>query len=438
MSLYTPQDYGIIPGSADWNAPLDINSQGWIVGASMSEGGDFSYSAFIHDDHSIRGIVGLDQEVESIATGINDGGLVAGYSWFEATDGRFKGQLDCHAWFYAPPPTPPPGPHPWELHFLSLKGTRAVASGINNSGQIVGRYLDDNDQSFWTFLWTPKVPGSLLGSITKIARSPYQAQPNRFVYPNPSDWNAASINDFGQVCGSMEFGQDSSHAFLWTPNKPNGPVGQLTDLDNSELENYNSHATAINAKGAVVGISFADRGQTSDPGLSTPFRWTPSSPNSSNGIATEDLGNFNTRLAYASDINASGQIVGWAGAGSGSFAPPRAFVFDNGVSTDLNTRFMHGGYDLLFATAINDVGMIAGVLDDPNSRRGWRHSILLTPVLPRGHLIGRTPGHLIIPVAQKKLIKNTPLKPLAKGNSHKTRIGKRNTIKLGSRSPAIH
>jgi probable HAF family extracellular repeat protein len=63
--------------------------------------------------------------------------------------------------------------------------------------------------------------------------------------------------------------------------------------------------------------------------------------------------------SQANGINASDQAVGWSGTADGSMS--RAFLWQNGAMSDLNTLIPSGsGWILTTATAINDAGQIAG------------------------------------------------------------------------------
>ncbi len=62
--------------------------------------------------------------------------------------------------------------------------------------------------------------------------------------------------------------------------------------------------------------------------------------------------------SYANGINDTGGIVGYSRMASGT---NHAFLWQNGVMTDLGTRFRTGGSGS-YANGINDIGAIAGYL----------------------------------------------------------------------------
>jgi probable HAF family extracellular repeat protein len=80
-------------------------------------------------------------------------------------------------------------------------------------------------------------------------------------------------------------------------------------------------------------------------------------------------------ISEALGINNSGQVVGNARAGT---APPRAFLYTNGVRVDLNTLIPpNSGWTLSSATVINDAGQIAG----NGQINGQFHAFRLDPVI---------------------------------------------------------
>jgi probable HAF family extracellular repeat protein len=85
-----------------------------------------------------------------------------------------------------------------------------------------------------------------------------------------------------------------------------------------------------------------------------------------------DLGSLGGSLVDARDINDAGQVVGTATL-AGKAAPQRAYIYNNGSMTDLNTLAPVGNLVLQHANRINNSGQILAL------GAVW---VLLTPVHP--------------------------------------------------------
>jgi len=172
--------------------------------------------------------------------------------------------------------------------------------------------------------------------------------------PGLTDGFASGINGVEQVVGTSWNATDG-RAFLWTR------AGGFTDLGTLPGFRY-AWATAINASGQVVGPA------SNDTGPIDAFLWTADT-------GMTDLGplpGFLYIQPYA--INALGVVVGEASDVSPTSG--RAFIWQNGVMTDLNTLIPGGsGWVLRIATGINDGGQIAGT----GIVGGQMHAFLLTP-----------------------------------------------------------
>jgi probable HAF family extracellular repeat protein len=93
----------------------------------------------------------------------------------------------------------------------------------------------------------------------------------------------------------------------------------------------------------------------------------------------KDLGGFGGSLADARDINDAGVVVG-AATLAGRTAPQRAYIFNNGSMTDLNTLAPVGTLVLQGANRINNSGEILAFATQSHSTTvSW---VLLTPVNP--------------------------------------------------------
>lgn len=142
---------------------------------------------------------------------------------------------------------------------------------------------------------------------------------------------AAGINDRGMIVGGSDTTSGARHAFLWQ----NGVMKDLGTVPGSEGF---STATALNARGDVVGTSSFGQGQHA-------VLWT------SGKIV--DLGTLGGDRSIASAINDAGDIAGWSTTLTGA---RHAVLWRNGTVVDLGTLAGARSY----ATAIDDRGRVFG------------------------------------------------------------------------------
>jgi probable HAF family extracellular repeat protein len=198
------------------------------------------------------------------------------------------------------------------------------ATNVNTSGQIVGFALCDC--SFPTVAWT--IQGKTVTNLPTLGGAEAEA------------WG---INDAGQIVGAADIATAGiTHAALWQ----SGTVRDLGALPGGQF----SEAVSINASGVAVGFSTLAE---TESGVKLDFG-DRHAVVFHDGVLTDltpDLP-FNND-AFATGINVHGLIVG-ARAG-------RAFVWQNGVGTDLNTLIpANAGITLTSANGINDAGQIVG------------------------------------------------------------------------------
>ena len=220
-------------------------------------------------------------------------------------------------------------------------GNNGFATSVNAHGQVVGwaetevedpTCDDPQVLQFRAAIWD-------LGSDEMTELPPL---------PGDSTSAATGINNRGQVIGisgecDVAVGRFSAqHAVLWENGVPR-------DIGNLGGDSWHT-PMAINSQGDVVGFSNPPAGVG---GLfrAHAFLWTE-------GGGIEDLETLpgNTR-SQALGINSRGQIVGLS---SGAPAGLRAFLYQDGVMTNLNDLVPDYDGHLLFAGDINDDGVITG------------------------------------------------------------------------------
>jgi probable HAF family extracellular repeat protein len=298
--------------------------------------------------------------------------------------------------------------HKYTIKHLTLGGTWGTAIAINERGQVVGTSQIPGDASHHGFIYHK-------GTITDIGRIyPYNinnlgqvvghynteidgdSTVRSFIYSNgtladlgtiSSDSRAQSwangINDFGQVVGSANTVYVGSrfHAYFYGN-------GVMEDIDTIGPDYEQSEAWVINNRGMVVGserdggvflysdgvmrrlnilgnaFDMNDRGEfvgfgSWGPGLRGAFLYREGE-----FTALGDLGDSGHTAPRA--INESSQIVGQSDIGYverpwGYSHIGHAFLYDNGLMTDLNTLIpANSGWELMYATDINNRGQIVG------------------------------------------------------------------------------
>jgi probable HAF family extracellular repeat protein len=178
---------------------------------------------------------------------------------------------------------------------------------------------------------------------------------------------ATAINDHGQVvgisgiCSNAVGGFSAIHAVIWQH-------GQPTYMGNIGGAAWNT-PMAINQNGTVVGFANVQAGRKL---LAHAFLWTKSG-------GMQDLGTLPGQgvgaQSQALGINDRGQVVGLSC--MARFASCQAFLWQNGVMTNLNALVAAGYNDqLVQASDINDEGVITGEAVDAS---GAVQSFVATP-----------------------------------------------------------
>jgi probable HAF family extracellular repeat protein len=337
-TYYSVTDLGTLggPTSLAWG----INNAGQIVGSAdlpADAGGNVFHHAFFYENGTMTDlgtIAPLCDSANGEAFDINEAGQVVGVT---CSNGRGRAFL-------------------WDAGTMSdlgtLGGTQSSARGINNAGDVVGSAAVAGDTRAHAFLYSGGVMQDL-GTLGGV-------------------WSAAHhINDTGKIVGYGEIFTGSpqriSHAFLYSG-------GTMTDLLPGSSVAF-SYAWGINNANKVVGT-------TSLGNFDQGFLY-----NDADGSMTY-LGSLANSMTVAVSINNHDQIVGYSALGIGYF---HAFLYENGVMVDLNNRIPNNpGWDLNFATAINDSGKIVGA----GMVGGQMHAFLLTPI---EHTLTITSGPLGMP-----------------------------------------
>ena len=310
----------------------------------------------------------------TIATGINNSGQIVGNS--PVTDNP----LHTHAFLYSSGKM---------IDLGTLGGTDSSASAINDVGQIVGssKGQDGLDYCFRTEPYSPINPNTddLGGGSASAINASGQVVGYRNTYPSayrtapnsPINWPADCLLDPYGYGNSVANGiNDSGHVVgMFSPNG-SGWMGFLytspTDpcLRMGSLGGGETVVNDINSNGQVVGAS--DIGGHYHAFRTSPY--TPIAP------ATDDLGSLGGQSSAAA-INNLGQAVG-----NSSLTPDRypweigythAFLYSNSTMIDLNSLIdSASGWTLSEANDINDAGQIVGA----GLIGGQTHAFLLTPV----------------------------------------------------------
>jgi probable HAF family extracellular repeat protein len=244
-------------------------------------------------------------------------------------------------------------------------GNNGQAYWTNNQGQTVGvaeNGIEDSTCSTATPSQVLRFEAALWQANGEIRRlRPLKGDTVGFAF---------GINDEGQTIGSSGLcsntalppfanGPQAAHAVLWEKDGSPRDLGSLVSGGTINI------ATGINSRGEVAGAS------QSSGGAPHAFLWTKDK-------GVQDLGtlegDFLSVAPCCHTINNRGQIVGFSI--PGPFGSGRAFLWQNGVMTDLNTLIPKGSpWYLLQALSINDAGQIVGY----GTINGDVHAFIATP-----------------------------------------------------------
>ena len=319
---YTLTDLGSL-GGGDTQA-FDLNDSTQVVGYSRTE--MLKSRAFLWTDGQMvnLGVVNAD-DFQSAAVDINALGHAVGTSTLK--NGLARAAVFRNGSAIGLTPELPP-----------YEGT-SFASAINDHGQIVGA-IDDDDSFFYEGILFADGSRTILGGLGGGSTRP------------------ADINNAGQIVGTSSTTAGLGHAFVWQN-------GVMTDLGVLEGD-QDSAASAINADGVIVGTS--GRLDADSAVTYTPFIVE-------NGVMSAIP--VQSSEAYATDVNDAGAVVGIMRTSGASSSPYHAWIYVDGVVTNLNSLIPSGsGLHLAYANAINNKGEIVGLAYDAQRQA---HGFLLTP-----------------------------------------------------------
>jgi probable HAF family extracellular repeat protein len=352
LPRYTVTDLGTLGGT--FSVAGGINNRGWVDGYSTLAG-DQSQHAFLWRNDAMTDLGTLGGPNSVAYQPLNERGEVGGTAETLTLDPLREDFCDLGTHLVCLP-------YLWRegvmIPLPTLGGSNGDSKTFNNRGQVVG-YTENTIQDpacnppqvldFEAVIWEPKQSKIKITGLLPL--------------PGDTIGIAFAINDKSQVVGitgSCSFGV--VHAVLWQ----NGAVTDLGNLGGT-TDNW---AEAINNQGQAVGWSNLPGDMTYHT-----FLWTEDK-------GMQDLGTLPGDFASAAGgINSKGQVVGTSYDASGN---PRAFLWQRGVMTDLNTLIPAGSpLFLLDGNGVNSQGEIVG--DALQISTGEVHAYLATPCNGNGN-----------------------------------------------------
>jgi probable HAF family extracellular repeat protein len=235
----------------------------------------------------------------------------------------------------------------------TVGGNNGQASAINNRGQVAG-YAENGvvDSTCPPGITNNRIDLPVLWNKGKA-----QALPT--IGSDP-DGVAYGINNQGQAVGYSGTCTSANYGVVWE----NGIATALPDLGDPGAVAY-----AINSHGQIVGQA------VNSDGVPLATLWQNNTASSLGPLLAGDAASF------ATSINNRGQAVGSSFSSEGSWS--RGLIWQNGVTTDLNTLFPASSHlFVISASNINESGQIAGMaveMAGPHAKN-IVHAFLATPV----------------------------------------------------------
>jgi probable HAF family extracellular repeat protein len=352
---YTVTDLGTLSGG-NFSQPFFINRYGLVSGSSNLADGNQHATLWLEKLKVDIGAPGLGGP-NSIAFGDNDKFQSAGEAETSTPDPNgedfcgFSTHLTCL-------------PFLWQngeiIQLSTLGGNNGVAMAISNRGEVAG-FAENSTPD-------PDCPAPQVLHFMPVVWEKGAVHKLPTLGGDP-DGVAQQINDNGQIVGgsgtcatfntNLLFNLVPVHALLWEKGK----ATDLGNLGGKTGEAGGNIALDINNQGQVVGNSDLQGDKTFHA-----FLWTRKT-----GML--DLRTLSGDVASISiSINDAGSVVG---ASLDAKFNPRAFLWEKGVMTDLNTLIAgHSPLYLLTGCSINSRGEITGL---GMTSTGEIHTYLATP-----------------------------------------------------------
>jgi len=251
-------------------------------------------------------------------------------------------------------------PFLWQNGVMSVLptvgGNNGQASAINNRGQVAG--YAENGSADSTCL--PDTENFMIDLPVVWTKGVAKALPT---IGTDKDGQALGINDQGVAVGYSGTCIAVNEAVVW---QKDGTATALPNLGTPYGVGY-----AINSHGQIVGQAIDSNG--------TPLAaiWQNNTVASLGPLLSGDIASF------ATSINNRGQAVGSSFNSNSGASWSRGLIWQNGVTTDLNTLFPASSHlFVISASNINESGQIAGMaiyMTGPHAEN-IVHAFLATPV----------------------------------------------------------
>jgi probable HAF family extracellular repeat protein len=323
---------GVAVGGADTPTPdplcIFFNFDCYVSSAFKWQNGDASNLGALPGSNS------------SLALWVNDNGVVAGISGNGIDPLTGSPALEAVLW----------GKDNSMIDLGTFGGNDSIANAVNNRGQVAGVALntipDPYTGSFFlpgatqahAFRWTTSQGmldlGTLGGTDSAAFLINERGQTAGWSFTN------STPNPVPDVCSAFQQNLPTMDPFLWDD-------GKMIDL--GTLGGTCGRALSLNNRGQVAGGSDLAGDQSCHP-----FLWDKTG-------GMKDLGTLGGDSGLAFFVNDAGEVVGGAnlpdGVGCDQFTPQHAFLWKNGVMTDLGAP---DGDPCSDADAINSKHQIVG------------------------------------------------------------------------------